>query len=50
MDGSGHSFAILEGTGAYEGLMYMVDWTHQSNGTTELEGVIFEGAPPDPAP
>ena len=50
MDGSGHSFAILEGTGAYEGLTYMVDWTHQPNGTTELEGVIFEGSPPDFAP
>ena len=49
MDGSGHSFAVLEGTGAYEGLTYMVDWTQEPDGTTELEGVIFEGAPPEPA-
>ena len=48
MDGSGHSFAVLEGTGAYEGLTYMVDWTHAPNGMTDLEGVIFEGAPPEP--
>jgi hypothetical protein len=48
MDGSGHSFAVLEGTGAYAGLTYMVDWTHQPDGSTEVEGVIFEGTPPEP--
>jgi hypothetical protein len=24
----------------------MVDWTHGANGTTDSEGVIYEGEPP----